>query len=75
MNIDDNLSRSTTYTTRLRFDACLGGNGTLLGASPNIVTAGISTKMSTQFHHFANIDMFVFMFGLNFEMLTLDRWN
>ena len=28
----------------LSFGACLGGNGTLLGASANIVTAGISTN-------------------------------
>jgi Na+/H+ antiporter NhaD/arsenite permease-like protein len=32
-----------TLAWALSFGACLGGNGTLLGASANIVTAGIST--------------------------------
>ena len=34
----------TTLAWALSFGACLGGNGTLLGASANIVTAGISTN-------------------------------
>lgn len=33
-----------TLAWALSFGACLGGNGTLLGASANIVTAGISTN-------------------------------
>jgi Na+/H+ antiporter NhaD/arsenite permease-like protein len=33
-----------TLAWALSFGACLGGNGTLLGASANIVTAGISTS-------------------------------
>jgi Na+/H+ antiporter NhaD/arsenite permease-like protein len=33
-----------TLAWALCFGACLGGNGTLLGASANIVTAGISTN-------------------------------
>ena len=39
------LSSSSLKLQRaLSFGACLGGNGTLLGASANIVTAGISTS-------------------------------
>jgi Na+/H+ antiporter NhaD/arsenite permease-like protein len=34
----------TTLAWALSFGACLGGNGTLLGASANIVTAGIATN-------------------------------
>ncbi len=34
----------TILAWALSFGACLGGNGTLLGASSNIVTAGISTN-------------------------------
>ena len=34
----------TTLAWALSLGACLGGNGTLLGASANIVTAGISTN-------------------------------
>ena len=34
----------TTMAWALSFGACLGGNGTLLGASANIVTAGIATN-------------------------------
>jgi Na+/H+ antiporter NhaD/arsenite permease-like protein len=33
-----------TLAWALSFGACLGGNGTLLGASANIVTAGIATN-------------------------------
>ena len=33
-----------TWAWALSFGACLGGNGTLLGASANIVTAGIATN-------------------------------
>lgn len=33
-----------TLAWALSFGTCLGGNGTLLGASANIVTAGISTN-------------------------------
>jgi Na+/H+ antiporter NhaD/arsenite permease-like protein len=33
-----------TLAWALSFGACLGGNGTLVGASANIVTAGISTN-------------------------------
>jgi Na+/H+ antiporter NhaD/arsenite permease-like protein len=33
-----------TLAWALSFGACLGGNGTLLGASANIVTAGIATS-------------------------------
>jgi Na+/H+ antiporter NhaD/arsenite permease-like protein len=33
-----------TLAWALSFGACLGGNGTLLGASANIVTAGLSTS-------------------------------
>jgi Na+/H+ antiporter NhaD/arsenite permease-like protein len=33
-----------TLAWALSLGACLGGNGTLLGASANIVTAGISTN-------------------------------
>lgn len=33
-----------TLAWALSFGACLGGNGTLLGASANIVTAGISSN-------------------------------
>jgi len=41
--LPDTLSL-TTLAWALSFGACLGGNGTLLGASANIVTAGISTN-------------------------------
>ena len=33
-----------TLAWALSFGACLGGNGTLLGASANIVTAGVATN-------------------------------
>jgi Na+/H+ antiporter NhaD/arsenite permease-like protein len=33
-----------TLAWALSFGACLGGNGTLLGASANIVNAGIATN-------------------------------
>ena len=33
-----------TLVWALSFGACLGGNGTLLGASANIVTAGIASS-------------------------------
>lgn len=45
--LSDELPLTLTLTTlawALSFGACLGGNGTLLGASANIVTAGISTN-------------------------------
>lgn len=37
-----------TLAWALSFGACLGGNGTLLGASANIVTAGIATNKGYQ---------------------------
>lgn len=37
-----------TLAWALSLGACLGGNGTLLGASANIVTAGISTNKGFQ---------------------------
>ncbi|KAG7346420.1 citrate transporter-domain containing protein [Nitzschia inconspicua] len=42
-NLPDTLPLET-LAWALSFGACLGGNGTLLGASANIVTAGISTN-------------------------------
>ena len=34
--------RLTIFNFRLAFGSCLGGNGTLIGASCNLVAAGIS---------------------------------
>jgi Na+/H+ antiporter NhaD/arsenite permease-like protein len=50
-----------TLAWALSFGACLGGNGTVLGASANIVTAGIASNRGYEisFLNFLYPGMFV----------------
>ena len=68
-----------TLAWALSFGACLGGNGTLLGASANIVTAGISTNKgySISFLNFLYPGMFSMIVTVaiaNLYMLVRYAW-
>jgi Na+/H+ antiporter NhaD/arsenite permease-like protein len=68
-----------TLAWALSFGACLGGNGTLLGASANIVTAGIATNKgySISFMNFfypGMLAMFVTVAISNIYMLLVFVW-
>ena len=63
----------------LSFGACLGGNGTLLGASANIVTAGISTNKGFEisflnFFYPGFLTMIVTVAIANIYMLIVFVW-
>jgi Na+/H+ antiporter NhaD/arsenite permease-like protein len=69
----------TTLAWALSFGACLGGNGTLLGASANIVTAGISTNKGFEisFVNFLYPGMITMIFTVaiaNLYMLVVYVW-
>ncbi len=68
-----------TLAWALSFGACLGGNGTLLGASANIVTAGIATNRgySISFMNFFYPGMLTLIITIaiaNLYMLTVYIW-
>jgi len=68
-----------TLAWALSFGACLGGNGTLLGASANIVTAGIATNKgySISFLNFfypGMLAMFLTVAIANLYMLIFFVW-
>jgi Na+/H+ antiporter NhaD/arsenite permease-like protein len=68
-----------TLAWALSFGACLGGNGTLLGASANIVTAGISTNRGFEisflnFLYPGMLSMFVTVAIANIYMLVRYSW-
>jgi Na+/H+ antiporter NhaD/arsenite permease-like protein len=68
-----------TLAWALSFGACLGGNGTLLGASANIVTAGIATSKGfeitfTNFLYPGMLAMFVTVAIANLYMLVRYAW-
>ena len=63
----------------LSFGACLGGNGTLLGASANIVTAGISTNKGfgisfLNFFYPGMITMIITVAIANLYMMVVYVW-
>jgi Na+/H+ antiporter NhaD/arsenite permease-like protein len=63
----------------LSFGACLGGNGTLLGASANIVTAGLSTSKGygisfLNFFYPGMLTMIVTVAVANLYMLVVFVW-
>jgi Na+/H+ antiporter NhaD/arsenite permease-like protein len=69
-----------TLAWALSFGACLGGNGTLLGASANIVTAGISTNKGFEisFLNFLYPGMLVMILTVaiaNLYMLVRYAWG
>jgi len=68
-----------TLAWALSFGACLGGNGTLLGASANIVTAGISTSRGFEisflnFFYPGMVVMIVTIALANLYMLVIYVW-
>lgn len=68
-----------TLAWALSFGACLGGNGTLLGASANIVTAGIATNKgyNISFLNFLYPGMIVMIASVaiaNLYMLVVYVW-
>ena len=68
-----------TLIWALSFGACLGGNGTLLGASANIVTAGIASNrgLNITFMNFfypGMIAMIVTTAVANLYMLAFYGW-
>jgi Na+/H+ antiporter NhaD/arsenite permease-like protein len=68
-----------TLAWALSFGACLGGNGTLLGASANIVTSGIATSKGYEisflnFTYPGMIVMFVTVAIANLYMLVVFVW-
>lgn len=68
-----------TLAWALSFGACLGGNGTLLGASANIVTAGIATNKGFEisFLNFLYPGMICMIFTVaiaNLYMLVVYVW-
>lgn len=68
-----------TLAWSLSFGACLGGNGTLLGASANIVTAGISKNKGydISFLNFLYPGMLVMILSVaiaNIYMLVRYAW-
>jgi Na+/H+ antiporter NhaD/arsenite permease-like protein len=68
-----------TLAWALSLGACLGGNGTLLGASANIVTAGISTNKGFEisflnFLYPGMMVMFVTVAIANLYMLVRYVW-
>jgi Na+/H+ antiporter NhaD/arsenite permease-like protein len=68
-----------TLAWALSFGACLGGNGTLLGASANIVTAGIATNKGFEisFVNFSYPGFVVMIFTVaiaNLYMLIVYVW-
>jgi len=68
-----------TLAWALSFGACLGGNGTLLGASANIVTAGLSTSKGfgisfLNFLYPGMLVMFVTVAIANLYMLIVYVW-
>jgi Na+/H+ antiporter NhaD/arsenite permease-like protein len=68
-----------TLAWALSFGACLGGNGTLLGASANIVTAGIATNRGYQisfmnFFYPGMIAMIITTAVANLYMLVVFVW-
>lgn len=68
-----------TLAWALSFGACLGGNGTLLGASANIVTAGIATNKGFEisFLNFLYPGMITMVFTVaiaNLYMLIVYVW-
>jgi Na+/H+ antiporter NhaD/arsenite permease-like protein len=68
-----------TLAWALSFGACLGGNGTLLGASANIVTAGISTNKGYEisflnFFYPGMVCMIVTVAIANLYMLVRFSW-
>mmetsp|Transcript_1547 Transcript_1547/g.3481 ORF Transcript_1547/g.3481 Transcript_1547/m.3481 type:complete len:232 (-) Transcript_1547:111-806(-) len=68
-----------TLAWALSFGACLGGNGTLLGASANIVTAGLSTSKGfgisfLNFFYPGMLVMFVTVAIANLYMLIVYVW-
>ena len=68
-----------TLAWALSFGACLGGNGTLLGASANIVTAGIATnrgyKISFMNFFYPGVLVMILTTAIaNIYMLTVFVW-
>ena len=68
-----------TLAWALSFGACLGGNGTLLGASANIVTAGLSTSRGyditfLNFFYPGMLTMVVTVAIANIYMLVVYVW-
>ena len=79
--LSDNLDTLPleTLAWALSLGACLGGNGTLLGASANIVTAGVSTNKgySISFLNFlypGMITMIVTVLISNIYLLAIFVW-
>jgi Na+/H+ antiporter NhaD/arsenite permease-like protein len=68
-----------TLAWALSFGACLGGNGTLLGASANIVTAGIATNKGyvisfSNFSFVGTVVMIATVVIANLYMLVRYAW-
>ena len=68
-----------TLAWALSFGACLGGNGTLLGASANIVTAGIAANKGynisfVNFFYPGMVTMIVTTAIANLYMLIVYVW-